>query len=272
MTRSEFRLLGNVISLEARTAMSYRGDFWINVVISFFAQLGVVWYLWSSIYRETGMSEIGGRDMPSMMLYYILVILIGKVVRGQERMSGIAQDIYDGGLSRYLVYPTSYFRYKYAQHIGGLMPALVQMLLMGALLPFIISLDGSGLSLSHAPQALAAMIMANLLYFMLLIPLQAVAFWADNVWSLAVLMRFTSALLGGSMLPLDLFPDWAQRVLNLLPFRYLFDFPVNTLTGRVTQVEWFAGMGIGLAWCLLLAWVARAVWKRGELKYTGVGI
>ena len=39
---------------------------------------------------------------------------------------------------------------------------------------------------------------------------KAVAFWADNVWSLMVTQRFVSALLGGAMLPLAVFPESAQ--------------------------------------------------------------
>ncbi len=272
MKAHSLRLLGHVISLEARSAMSYRVDFWINAVVSFFAQLGVVWFLWSSIYRETGQASIGGRDMQSMMLYYILVILIGKVVRGQEQMHGISSDIYEGGLSRYLLYPTSYFRYKYAQHLGALSPALMQLILMGSLTPLLVDMAESGITLARIPAALSAMMLGNMLYFMLLVPLQSVAFWADNVWSLAVLMRFASALLGGSMLPVDLFPNWARGILDWLPFRYLFDFPVNTLTGHVSQAEWLKGMGMSAGWILVLILVSHLVWKRGEKQYTGVGI
>jgi ABC-2 type transport system permease protein len=102
--------------------------------------------------------------------------------------------------------------------------------------------------------------------------LQGVAFWADNVWSLNVMFRFASQMLGGLLLPLSLFPAWSQPVLEVLPFTYLFYFPTTTLLGQVSTAEWATGLAISLGWCGALALVSRAVWRRGRLVYTGVGI
>lgn len=271
--RQALALFSHVASLEARKAMSYRADFWINVVVSFFAQLGVVWYLWEAIFRTTGKTLIGGWDLPSMLQYYVLVILAGKLVRGQEMMAGVSQDIYDGGLSRYLLYPVSYVSFKYAQHLGALLPALVQLVLFMALMPLFSGQIGA---FHPGPAQLlmgaAAMAAGNLLYYLLTLPLQAVAFWADNVWSLSVLMRFTSGLLGGALLPLNLFPGRAHAVLDWLPFRYLFDFPVNALMGRLPAGAWARGMLLTLAWCAVFWALSKLIWRRGERGYTGVGI
>ncbi|MEI2640250.1 MAG: hypothetical protein V9F03_14845 [Microthrixaceae bacterium] len=52
--------------------MSYRADFWINVVIGFVAQYGVMFSLWQALYRESGQSTIRGWTFPMMILYYVL--------------------------------------------------------------------------------------------------------------------------------------------------------------------------------------------------------
>ena len=74
------------------------------------------------------------------------------------------------------------------------------------------------------------------------------------------------------MLPLSLFPEWAERLLSLLPFQYLFYFPVMTLMGAVSPGEWARGLLVALAWCAVIGLAGRAVWRRGYLAYTGVGI
>ena len=74
------------------------------------------------------------------------------------------------------------------------------------------------------------------------------------------------------MLPLDFFPDWARSVLAWLPFPYLFSIPVRTLTGKVGFTEWIMGLAIAAAWCGVTSVVGNAVWRRGDLEYTGVGI
>ena len=46
------------------------------------------------------------------MLYYLLVPLIARMIRGEESRF-LSDDIYEGGLTRYLVYPLSFLQYKY---------------------------------------------------------------------------------------------------------------------------------------------------------------
>ncbi len=267
------RLFGRIFSLEVRKQMSYRLDFWINALFGFVIYFGVVYYLWEAIYRESGTQRIGGYSFQGMTLYYVLVILVGRLVRGAEHVGEVAQDIYEGGLSRYIVYPTSYFPFKYAQHLGLIVPGLIQVglftLLYLLVLPFPAEIRITPLQVL---MALGSVGLANLLYYSLLFPLQIVAFWADNVWSLMVMIRFTSSLLGGAMLPLTLFPDWSRPALNMLPFRYLYDFPVSTLLGQIGPAQWASGMATGLVWIAVIHLCARLLWRRGMLSYTGVGI
>jgi ABC-type uncharacterized transport system permease subunit len=81
-----------------------------------------------------------------------------------------------------------------------------------------------------------------------------------------------ASLLGGYMVPLSVFPDAMQRPLHLLPFRFFFDFPARALMNRLTPAEWADGMALGAVWCAVFAGAAWAVWSRGRLRYTGVGI
>ena len=121
-------------------------------------------------------------------------------------------------------------------------------------------------------RAVLALAVANLLFYLTLFPLQSVAFWADNVWSLMVMHRFLSQVLGGYMLPLNLFPGWAQTTLEYLPFRYYFEFPVRTAMGEIGAAEWGGGMLVLIAWCVILWGVGTLVWRRGLKMYAGIGI
>jgi ABC-2 type transport system permease protein len=120
--------------------------------------------------------------------------------------------------------------------------------------------------------ALAAVAVGNLLNFLIVWGVQSVAFWADNVWSLMVAHRFVSAILGGVMVPLSLFPEPLQRACAVLPYRACFALPAETLLGRAGPAEWGKGMAIALAWCLAVGIAGRLVWRRGDRQYTGVGM
>jgi ABC-2 type transport system permease protein len=263
----------HMISLEARKLMIYRVDFWVTMLVNMVAHLVVLWAIWNAIFAESNQQLIGGWDLQGILAYGVMVFLTGRIVRGGDLQMTIATEIYDGSLSRFLVYPRNYVFTKYAQQLGNVAPDLAQSLLMA-----MVAIPALGLSttafISPASLAMAvpSIMVAHLLFFLMSLPPQFVAFWADNVWSLSVLLRFVSMLLGGALLPLSLFPEPLQQVLSWLPFVYLYQFPTLVLLGKVGVVEWATGIGGCLIWCVVVGWLAVPFWKHGSLRYTGVGI
>jgi|CXWL01.1.fsa_nt_gi ABC-2 type transport system permease protein len=273
------RLFLTVLGMESRRAMSYRVDFWLQVVASFAVNLTVAYFVWHGIFQAadhaTGSARIGGYDEPGMLVYYVVALLVSRLVRGTERPATLAGEIYDGSLSRFLLYPAGYLRMKYAEHLGTLLPAFIQLGLGSVLVVAVFGRDApalAGVSPGSIARAAVAVAVANLLQFLLNYPLQAVAFWADNVWSLQVMLRFAADLLGGLMLPLAIFPATAQSLLGWLPFPYLFSFPVTVLLGQTDGAQWLAGITIGLAWCAIAGGIGHLIWQRGLRTYSGVGI
>jgi ABC-2 type transport system permease protein len=267
------RLFWQIASLEARTRMSYRVDFWLNVAAGFLVEFGIAWYLWRAVFDHATAATIGGYDFSGMVVYYLAVILLGKLVRTNRFEGAVSGDIYEGGLNRYIVFPAPYFPFKYAQHLGTLVPAALQFLLFGGLTLFVLHMPPEmAPTLPGLAMALAALALGNLLYYILDYAVQLIAFWADNVWSLDVAKWFVASLLGGYMVPLSVFPDGLRGVLEVLPFRFFFDFPARALTNQMTVGEWAAGMALGAVWCIVFAAAAAGIWSRGRLRYTGVGI
>jgi ABC-2 type transport system permease protein len=266
-------LLLRIASLEARTRMSYRVDFWLSTVVGFAAQLALAYFLWQAIFATQAREVIGGFHFEGMVVYYVAVLLVGKLTRGREFEGAVSDDIYQGGLNRYIVFPVPYLPFKYAQHIGAMLPSVVQFVLFGVVTLLLLDLAPElRPTAGRLAMALGAAALANLLHFLMSFPVQAVAFWADNVWSLEVARRLIVSFLGGYMLPLSVFPDWALPVLEVLPFRFLFDFPVRALLGQLTVGSWALGLLVTAGWCGVFAVIARIVWKRGSLQYTGIGI
>jgi ABC-2 type transport system permease protein len=267
------RLFLHVVSMEARRALAYRASFWIRVVLTFAAEVALAWFLWRGVFDAAGAREIGGFTFESIVRYAVLAALVGKVIHGADLEGAIAQEIYDGSLSRYRVYPVSLFAFKYAQHVGHLMPNVLQLVLFGGLwLSAGSALGWSGIEPLGALGFVLALGLGNLLLFSIAWPVQGIAFWAENVWSLMVAVRFVTGLLGGLMVPLAVFPDAARPWLEALPFRYLYSFPVEVLTGTVTTADWARGTALTLAWILVLRGLGAWVWRRGSLSYGGAGM
>ena len=267
------RLFLQVMSMEARRRMSYRVDFWINAVAGFVAEFAIVWFLWKAMFAESGADVVAGFSFEQVLVYYVVAILVGKLVRGTEFDGQPSEDIYQGGLNRYLVFPAPYFGMKYAQAAGALLPAVVQVVIFGAAWWLISGGAGmEGVTPTGTAMALAALALANMLYYMMAYTLHCISFWADNVWSLLVALRFATGLLGGLMVPLALFPDGLRRANEFLPFRNLFALPAEAFLGRTSFDAWLEGMVVGGVWLVVVTAVARLVWHRGQLQYSGIGI
>jgi ABC-2 type transport system permease protein len=266
------KLFRDVFTIEARKLMSYRADFWINTLVGSLVGFGLVYILWSAIFK-TPDQVIAGYSFDGMVLYYVLVILLGRLCTGSGAPLDVGQEIYEGSLSRYLLFPAPYIMIKYAQRLGMLLPSFIQLTLLFGAYILLLPLPAE---VHFTPQALAmgviSLCLANALYFAMTVLLQLAAFWADNVWSLVVMMVFTARLLGGSMIPLATFPEAWHPLLKALPFRYFFGFPVDTLMGRVSPDQWLTGTAISLVWFCALALMGRWTWSRGMRQYSGVGI
>ena len=262
-----------VISLEAKARMSYRLDFWASAIIGFVTEFAVLWFLWNAIFEETKADSIAGFDSGSIYVYYLAVILIGKIIHGTRFTNDVSQDIYQGNLNKYIIFPVHYISFKYAQYIGRMAPGFIQFLLFALVSFFIVRLpDEWSPSIGSFAMGIVAIFFANVIYFLMDFLLQLCAFWIGNVWSLHSLKAFIATTLGGYMFPLVMFPQSLQTVLEFLPFKYLYSFPVNVLFGRLTFEGWIKEISIAMIWCVILLLLCEVMWKKGRLKYTGVGI
>jgi len=73
-------------------------------------------------------------------------------------------------------------------------------------------------------------------------------------------------VLSGSLVPLALYPAWAQRALVVQPFAGIVDIPFRIYSGNFSGVAALEGLGIQLFWIVALviagrAWMARAMRK-----------
>ena len=266
------RWFGAVTTLELRRLISYRADFWMLFFGGTVAQMGLAYFLWKAVFDVRGRATLNGFDLHSLVFYYLLVALTDRLVRGSDT-SFASRDIYDGSLTRYLLYPISFVGYRYAILLGGLVLSLVQALFGVGLFAGVLGIpDRIALSLAGVAGGLFVVLAAGTMHFFLTLALEFLAFWVDNVWSLLALLRFVVYLLGGGMVPLEFFPGWARGLLFWTPFPHIFSTPIALWSGRLAPIEAVAAVGVLAVWGALFCVVAMLLWRSGQKRYTGVGI
>jgi len=90
--------------------------------------------------------------------------------------------------------------------------------------------------------------------------------WTVAGDGIARLVPAATFILSGMIIPLPLFPDWAQPVLNFLPFRGLADVPFRLYTGHIPPAEGVAALAHQLAWTVALIALGRWLLARGTRR------
>jgi ABC-2 type transport system permease protein len=261
-----------IVSTELRKILAYRSDFWINFIGQMLIQLFIARALWTAVFEANGVQEMKGMTLSNLTLYYLLAPLTMKVLLG-ENIGFIAREIYDGGLNRFLVWPISALGFKATTYMTYSLFFLTQMILLYLIgrfyldpTPFIVD------EVYRLAVAVVFIITGSFVYFCLMCLCEMVAFWADNTWTLGVMLRFVISFLGGAFLPLNFFPETVQSILNLLPFSSMVSAPVNIILGKMSYSDAVIAYLILLLWLPLIFWASRVLWRKGCLQYTGVGM
>lgn len=87
--------------------------------------------------------------------------------------------------------------------------------------------------------------------------------WTVSGDGVPILIASCATIFGGLVIPLPLFPDWAQPMLYALPFAGMLDLPSRLFTGdiAVANAPWI--LAHQLAWTIALVALGRALLRRG---------
>jgi ABC-2 type transport system permease protein len=73
-------------------------------------------------------------------------------------------------------------------------------------------------------------------------------------------------VLSGMLVPLPFFPDWAQSLLDFLPFRGLVDVPFRLYVGHLPPSSCLPLFAHQLVWTLALVGLGRWILARGTRR------
>lgn len=259
----------------ARTAWSeylaYRMNFLLEIIGGLFAMLIAI-AVWYAIFQGDRSRVIGNYTLDEMVTYLlgagIVMSFLFLTAQGDE----INDDINRGTLSNYLVKPLIVPLYwairDLVRKYFTLALALIQFLIV--LLFFRGFLVGPA-SPFHLLLAVAALIFAAVLHFLLFYAFSVIAFWMEETWGWRFLMRVVMEIATGALIPIALFPDLWRGVFEFLPFQYLVYFPMQVYLGKVGLDGVTTGVGTMFVWIAILAIAVTYVWRRGLARYTAQG-
>ncbi len=116
--------------------------------------------------------------------------------------------------------------------------------------------------LSSLSAGIACIAGAILLGSSIAVVMSITLFWTISGRGVNMITAWFGFIFSGMVLPLPLFPDWFQSVLNILPFRGLVDLPFRMLTGHIPPERVIYILGHQLAWTVAIILFGR--WLLGR--------
>lgn len=198
----------------ARSNLAYFGEVATRTVF-----LAVILYiflrLWQVTYGETGARRLGGLTLPQMLWYLAMTEAI--MLSAPRVAAEIDQDVRTGALAVQLIRPLAYPLARLWTTLGERVVRFALNAAVGAAIVLLfvgpIPLGIGGLLL-----LLPALALAFTLDFLGQLLIGLGAFWLEDTSGLMLIYSRVTMILGGMLIPLDLFPAALQPILRALPF------------------------------------------------------
>ncbi len=260
------------LKTERRLAGLYRMDFLLKVFYSLVAMYGIR-SLWVVLYAQD--PAMVGRPLPSMITYAMLAVALDIIFYPSALSTApqnyIARQVRTGRIDTDLLRPVD-LQWQLLFHNGGtalfgvlwlVLPAwLLGVLFLGMELPP---------GLLYGTAFLVSVLFSFLILFSLNFLLGMVCFATTNIRQITMAYSGVLRLLSGSLIPKWLYPKWMQSLINLLPFRCIFETPLNIYTGAVGKADIVYGLLLQIVWAATLLSMGKVMWMGVHRRLTVQG-
>ncbi len=255
------KIFAKCLHTERRSAGLYRTDFLLKVLYSMIAMYGVR-SLWTALYAQD--PAIVGRPLPSMITYAMLAVALDIIFYPSALSTApqnyISQQVRTGRIDTDLLRPVDLQQQLLARNGGAaafgalwlVMPAwLLSVLFLGMELPP---------SLFHGAAFLFSGVLSFLILFSLNFLLGMVCFVTTEIRQITMAYSGILTILSGKLIPNWLYPEWMQALINVLPFRCIFETPLSIYIGAVGNYEILCSLVLQAAWAGILLLLGKIMW------------
>ena len=175
----------------------------------------------------------------------------------------LRNQIRTGGVGYELIRPVDLYPYWFSRSLAWrTAPTLLRAPLL-IIFAFIIMGMHTPASWGSAGAFIVAMAGAVLLSAALSTLFNITILWTLSADGMLGLAPAVVTILSGMIVPIPLYPDWAQTILNFLPFRGLVDVPFRLYLGHIPPGELPMLLAHQLAWTVTIVLFGRWVLSRG---------
>ncbi len=271
---SSYSVYFEIFKISVAERLTYRADFIFSTFVRFLPIVTQI-FLWSAIFGVGTSHPVGTLNSYSyedMVAYYLLTMVARAFSSMPGLSSGIAEDIRDGSIKKFLTQPIDLLGYllwyriahKLVYYVFAFLPYAIVFYVCRQYFTHPVSWEmGVGFAV--------ALIMSFLVGFLIESLLGLCAFWFLEISSLMFIYMMLNYFLSGHMIPLDWLPSWLNNSIGLLPFKYTAYTPCAIILGKYDNSTIVYELTIEFLWILALLAANRYAYFYGVRKYSAFG-
>lgn len=178
----------------------------------------VMLLLWKNIYGQKG-DSIAGFTLNQMIWYLIVTEMV--TLSRSNVFNEVSRDVKNGNIAYMLNKPYNYVLYCFSNSLGEIGIKLMTNMVIGLIMGIIYVGPLGGFKLLHLPFVGLSLLLGIFINFFIHITLSLTAFWLEENSAFFWIYHKLIFTLGGMLIPLELFPNWLQKISNKLPFAYI---------------------------------------------------
>jgi ABC-2 type transport system permease protein len=252
--------------------MTYRGDFFLGTLLRFLPMVTTI-LLWQAIYAGSKQEQLSNYTEHETIAYLLLVHISRMFSSMPGLAAGIARDIREGTLKKYLLQPIDMIAYLVSYRVAHKIAYIVTSALPYALVFFLCR--GFFDHLPSDPLTIAAYAVSLVLGFAVGFFFEAcigmVGFWFLEVTSFLYIVTTLNFFVSGQMFPLELLPAFWASLLKSLPFQYMAYFPAAVFLGKIKGADLAYGLLAELGWAAAFVILSRMLYRVGLRRYSAYG-
>lgn len=255
----QFRVISGIY---IKKQMAYRLNFVTPYVLRVFQLVGSI-VVWQAIFKNQ--DQINGYTFNNM-ISYLLFAQFALLVFYPSHMFSLQELVRKGTLSAYLLRPYNYMLNSWSEFFG-----VKSIHLLFFVLIFLCTAFWTGFDQHFGIKQLGILSLSFSLSYFFGFLISSLAFYMIEMWPIRNLFIAGMAILGGTIVPLDLLPNYISSWAPYTPFAYFSYVNVKVLQGAFSN-ELLTIHLWNLVFQNLLFWrLASFSFSKGLKKYEAVG-
>ena len=238
-----------IVKTQIIKSMTYEFNVYGNIIMQTIIMITSA-YFWRALYQGRGM--VGGVGADSMLTYVVISsVLSVLLITNVERR--IQMSVIKGTVAADMMKPINVFGVYFAEDIGNIAALVFQNMLPILVIGSLMIRVPQMADIHDLPLFIISVAESFLINWLIAALFGMIAFTAVNIDALIQVKKHLLRLLSGSIIPIWFFPPAVSRVLESLPFVYIYQLPLSIYVGRGDRAQHLARMRIQLLWLVILA-------------------